>query len=575
MIYSCHIEDREYKSWKYHPENCELLNPLEYKLFDQDKISVKGSSVKKIVQSPVRMARDIPGILLLENNRTFGRTPNKKRLYYKCKPYDTKLPHFLIPYDIPIGFNKNFKNKYVTFSFEKWEDKHPLGILSQTLGDVFDFPSYCEYALYCKELHSSIIASIKKTKLCMGQKTIDEYQHTILNNPDTYGEFLRRNNENIFTIDPTGCLDRDDAISISYASCTSGCREYKVSVYIANVWVWLELFHLWETTGNRVSTIYLPNMKRPMLPTSISEKLCSLDADGSNRFCFVMDFIVFENPVKNDIRIIGTPTLNQCSIKVVENFDYEETKLLENRDYQLLKTMTQKLDSSVIDSHETVAYWMTQMNFHCARLMKHNKIGIFRTVQQNQSCKPTSTTTTEIPSGMPQFIRILEQQLCGSYKLFGENTNFAHDTLGFSEYIHFTSPIRRMVDLLNQIKWVIEIISPPLLSGAVSRFYDTQVTKIDELNSKMKKIRKIQSDCEILFKATFLENFTDTVYDGIVVGESYSVNKCTIYIDALKWMTEINVNTASVKKFDRVKCKLFVFENEEQMKRKIRAQLIH
>ena len=578
MIHSCHIEDREYTRWKYHPENKDLLNPMAYKLFDQDEIFVvKGSTVKKIVNSPVRAIRDIPGILLLENNRSFGRTPNKKRLYYKCKPYDTKLPHFLIPYDIPIGFNKNFKNKYVTFSFEKWEDKHPIGILSQTLGDVFDFPSYCEYALYCKELHSSIIASIKKTKLRMGQKTIEEYKNTILDHPDTYGEFIRRHNEYIFTIDPTGCMDRDDAISISYASCTSGCREYKVSVYIANVWVWLELFDLWENTGNRVSTIYLPNnMKRPMLPTSISETLCSLDADGSHRFCFVMDFVVFENPVKKDIRIIGSPTLNQCSIKVSENFDYEESKLLKNKDYRLLLSLTQKLDGdSVKDSHETVAYWMTQMNVYCAKLMKENKIGIFRTVQSRANVIP-------VPSGMPQFVRILEQQLCGTYKLFQEEngSNYAHDTLGVSEYIHFTSPIRRMVDLLNQIKWVMEIISPPLLSSAVRQFYDTQVRQIDVLNAKMKKIRKIQSDCDILFKATtYLENFTETVYEGIVVGEydSSSGNKCTVYIEELKWMTDINIHsidTSLIKKFDRVKCKLYVFENEEQMKRKIRAQLL-
>ena len=572
MIHVCQIEDREYTRWKFDPENTELQNPMEYKLFNQDEILVKGSTVKKIVKSSVRGMRDIPGILLLENNRTFGRTPNKKRLYYKCKPYDTKLPHFLVPYDIPIGFNKNFRNKYVTFSFEKWEDKHPLGILSQTLGDVYDFPSYCEYALYCKELHSSITASIKKTKLFMSQKTIEEYKNTIINNADTYGEFIRRNNEFIFTIDPSECTDRDDAISISYSSCTSGCREYKVSVYIANVWVWLELFDLWENTGNRVSTIYLPNMKRPMLPTSISENLCSLDADGSHRFGFVMDFIVFENPVKKDIRIIGTPTLNQCSIRVAENFDYEETKLLKNRDYQLLKTMTKKLDDSVNDSHETVAFWMTQMNFYCAKLMKQNKIGIFRTVQQKNRNK---SNITEIPSGMPHFVRILEQQLSGSYKLFEENTNFSHDSLGFSEYIHFTSPIRRMVDLLNQIKWVIEIISPPLLSDAVTKFYNTQVKQIDVLNAKMKKIRKIQSDCDILFKATFLENFTETVYDGIVVGESDTEIKCTVYIDELKWMTEINTSPSSeIKKFDRVQCKLFVFENEEQMKRKIRAQII-
>ena len=572
MIHSCHIECRDYTKWTYNPCNSDLLNPIEYKLFNGDEFLVDGTTFTGIVHSTVRTKKDIPGILLLENNTTFGRTPNKKRLYYKCKPYDATLPIFLIPYDMPIWFNKNFKNKYVTFSFNKWVDKHPVAILTQSLGDVFDFPSYCEYSLYCKGLHLSILESINKTKRCMAHKTIEEHKNTILNNPDTYGEFIQRKNEHIFTIDPTGCADRDDAISICYASTTSGCRQYKVSVYIANVWVWLGLFDLWENTGNRVSTIYFPNMKRPMLPTSISEKLCSLDADGCTRFCFVMDFNVFENTAKNDIQIIGSPTFKQCSINVVNNFDYEETKLLGNRDYQLLKNITHKLDNSVSDSHDTVAYWMTQMNFYCAKLMKQNKFGIFRTVQQKSNRQNGSNI---IPSDMPYFIRILEQQVTGKYKLFQENTDFSHETLGLSEYIHITSPIRRMVDLLNQIKWVIEIISPPLLSEAVTHFYNTQVKEIDGLNSKMNKTRKIQSDCDILFKSMFWENLTETIYDGIVIGKSHSVNKCTIYIDKLKWMAEVNTTSESEhNKFDRVKCRLFMFENEENMKRKIRLQII-
>jgi exoribonuclease R len=568
--HSCQIEDREYSVWRYDPCNHELLSPMEYKLFNDDEISVDGNGSKFtgicIVHSPVRNTRDIPGILLLELNRTFGRTPNKKRLYYKCKPYDTKLPHFLIPYDIPIGFNKNYKNKYVTFSFGNWEDKHPVGVLTQTLGDVHDFPAYCEYALYCKQLHSSIIPSITKTNLCLKQKTVEEYKNIILSNPDMYGEFLKRKNEYIFAIDPDGCADRDDALSITYASTTSGCREYKVSVYIANVWVWLELFKLWDTTGNRVSTIYLPNMKRPMLPTSISEKICSLDADGSHRFCFVMDFVVFENPVKKDIRIIGEPTLNQCSVNVSANFVYEENSLLEDRNYQLLKTMTQKLDggSTIKDSHDVVAYWMTQMNYYSAKLMKQNKIGIFRTVHQIKHSEH------QIPSGMPKIIRILEQHISGSYKIYSDSTNLNHDTLGLSEYIHFTSPIRRLVDLLNQIKWVMDIIAPPLLSDRVTEFFNTQIGKIGELNSKMKKIRRIQSDCDILYKAT--DATMRTTYDGIVVSIDVEGNKCTVYIEELKWMTE-NVG-CEYEKFDRVKCKLYVFENEEQMKRKIRIQII-
>lgn len=570
--HTCQIEDREYNTWSYSPGNCEIQNPMEYKLFNGDEISVDGPNVTGIIYSPVRNNRDIPGILLLENNRTFGRTPNKKRLYYKCKPYDTKLPHFLVPFDIPIGFNKNYKNKYVTFSFSKWDDKHPIGVLSQTLGDVYDFKSYCEYILYCKQLHSSIITSISKTKQCLIQKPIEEYKEMILNNPDMYGEFMKRKNEYIFSIDPEGCRDRDDALSITYDPIisTTGCREYKVSVYIANVWVWLELFELWEFSGNRVSTIYLPHMKRPMLPFAISEKICSLDADGNDRFGFVMDFVVFENPAKNDIRIIGMPTLNQCCIKVAVNYNYEEEyKLRDDRNYQLLKTTTEKLDGggTVKDSHDVVAFWMTQMNYYCAKLMKQNKIGIFRTAHQQPITNP-------IPSGMPKFMRILEQHISGSYKVYSDTTDLTHETLGLSEYVHFTSPIRRLVDLLNQIKWVMEIIAPPLLSDQVTEFYETQIGEIDELNSKMKKIRRIQSDCDILFKATgFMDE--NMIHDGIVVSIDQVRNKYTVYIEELKWMSEVSVGVDNnYKKFDKVKCTLYVFENEEQMKRKIRIQII-
>ena len=38
----------------------------------------------------------------------------------------------------------------------------------------------------------------------------------------------------------------------------------------------------------RISTIYLPDKKRPMLPTILSDCLCSLQAN-KNRIAFVLD----------------------------------------------------------------------------------------------------------------------------------------------------------------------------------------------------------------------------------------------------------------------------------------------
>ena len=147
-IYKIHIENRDYSKWNLVDieSNSQVqvnLSPLSLRLFDQD-IFTYSPPTSIIMHSPLRNAKIIPGILLLENNRTYGScnkkssVPHKKsRHFYKCIPDNPQLPAFLIPYEIQIGFSKKFINKYVininififykvylikkkyTFSFEK------------------------------------------------------------------------------------------------------------------------------------------------------------------------------------------------------------------------------------------------------------------------------------------------------------------------------------------------------------------------------------------------------------------------------------------------------------------------
>ena len=562
----CQIEYRDYTSWSFTPK-LENVNPIEHKLFHGDEVQVASDNTISIVNSPVRNQPHIAGILLLEHNRTYGRTTNKKRLYYKCRPHDTKLPNFLIPYDIPMGFNKNFKNKYVTFQFVRWNEKHPHGILSQNLGDVHDFPSYCEYVLYCKQLHESITKSITHTKQGLKAKSADQFMGDILKNTEQYGSFLKRDQDNIFSIDPEGCVDRDDAMSIFMTKKTTEMTRYKVSVYIANVWVWIHALGLWDFIGERVSTIYFPTAKRPMLPTALGEQLCSLD-QLHRRFGFVMDFIVVEDSKKGiyiqDNQLKG-PCLTQCTLTVKNNYDYEEPPLLQNKDYQQLLSITKKLDSNVIDSHHVVEYWMTQMNRFTAKKMKKHQIGIYRVVSSRV------VPTANIPENAPMFVKILEQQLSGTYKRFDRDEEYVHETLGVTEYVHFTSPIRRMVDLLNQISWVLHVVTPSNIPPQVGVFYKKQMLALDSLNTKMKQIRRIQSDCDILFKVHNDDALIQKTYEGMVVtiGES----KCSLYIEELKWLAQIPFQDC-YRKYMKLKCKLYVFEKEEQMKRKIRVHVI-
>jgi exoribonuclease II len=66
---------------------------------------------------------------------------------------------------------------------------------------------------------------------------------------------------------------------------------YQLSIYISNVTIWMDILNLWNSFSQRISTIYLPDKKRPMLPTILSECLCSLQ-ENLTRIAFVMDIFI-------------------------------------------------------------------------------------------------------------------------------------------------------------------------------------------------------------------------------------------------------------------------------------------
>ncbi len=203
------VEDKKEVELNQCPELKEI-NPLENKMFMDDIFTVQPDIPYTLtpVRSAVRTCKQIAGILMLENNKTFGRTENKKRLLYKCVPDDIHLPAFLVPYDVKIGFSKVQKNKFVTFRFDSWNDKHPRGILTETIGDVDNLDCFFEYQLYCKSLHVSLTEFTKKTTDVLRQKTQAEYIESIYQNTNFHIEDHR--DKYVFTIDPTNSTDIDD-----------------------------------------------------------------------------------------------------------------------------------------------------------------------------------------------------------------------------------------------------------------------------------------------------------------------------------------------------------------------------
>ena len=568
------IENREYTKWSFvNPETgIEIENnmipsptefePSELKLFTKDVIDISIQNTLKIdiLMSPIRNLKYIAGVLMLDGNKTYGRTENKKRLLYKCIPDDKHLPAFLVPYDIKIGFFKSNENKYVIFKYENWNDKHPRGIILETLGDVSVLNVFYEYQLYCKSLHASLADFTKKTRETLNKASMDEYIQQILNNPNYQIE--DRKSEYIFTIDPANSQDFDDGFGV--VELPEG--RTKVSIYIAQVYFWLDTLDLWDSFSKRVSTIYLPDQRRPMLPTILSDNLCSLQK-GEPRFALVLDIIIDEkgNIVEDEI------TYNNVFIKVKKNYVYE--KLMGNKYYNKLFDITTNLDETVKDSHDVVAFWMIKMNEICGKIFKAKQIGIFRTSKYAQTEQKYVNQTMN-----DNVRRVINHwnNVSGKYVLYHEGCNIEHEVMNISSYIHITSPIRRIVDLLNQMMMIHKLGLIQNISKRGEEFLNDWLKQIDYINVSMKSIRKIQTDCNVLHRCYTDENIMEKTYNGVVFDKTEKMsgmNMYMVYLEELNLLSRITTIN-KIDNYSKISCRLYLFEDEDKIKKKIRLQII-
>ena len=562
QTYQVRIQDRNYTNWNLYDlsnnsiiENREQCNPLTNKLFHDDIIEIKDNCITKL--SGLDNKTTIPGVLILEGNKTFGRTPNNKRLYYRCIPDNKNYPAFLVPYDVKLGFSKHQQNKYILFKYDNWNGKHPFGELTEVLGDVDNLEVFYEYQLYCKDLHRSIKKLTNHTTTTIKNVPIIE---NILQNSNYQIE--DRTNEFVFSIDPNGSKDFDDAFSIEKRD-----DGYKVSVYIANVYIWMEELDLWEHLTDRVSTIYLPDKKRPMLPLILSDSLCSLQ-ENELRIALAMDIYFDKNGNLLENREIG---YKNVVIKTRKNYVYEEKKLLKNNNYKEMMHLTKLLKPTIQDSHELVEYWMIRMNKEVGKSLKKKECGVFRqAIYKND----TNETYADLDDNTSRLIRSWNNTDC-KYVLYDDDVVLRHDMMDVGEYVHITSPIRRIVDLLNQI---ILSSSEKLVkerSINANQFLEKWVTNMDGLNKDMKTIRKVQTDCQVLERCTNNPELLGDSHKCILFGKTKQPEGIYSYI---VYLTDVNILTRikSREKYQDLSkhtCKLFVFSDEDNLKNKIKCEL--
>jgi hypothetical protein len=204
-VYKVLINDRGYTSWSFHTttefQTVELpVIPAEHKLLTNDVFSLDSKNSVSLLHSSIRNTDSIPGVLILKNNKTYGRQGGNGKLLYKCIPDDMRLPSFLVPYEIKnMGFSKVFVNLYVTFQFKEWTDKHPHAILSQVIGSVDVLDNFYEYQLYCKSLNASIQKFTKDTSKALKTNTHDAFIENISKKYPSIENRTDRSNWHVFS----------------------------------------------------------------------------------------------------------------------------------------------------------------------------------------------------------------------------------------------------------------------------------------------------------------------------------------------------------------------------------------
>lgn len=540
-------------------DDYKFIDPLKEKLFTRDYLIIDDKEYI-VKHSYIRTTAKMAGVLILENNKTYGRTSNNKRLLYRCIPDDKRLPIFLVPYDVKNNFNKKQTNKYVVFEFDNWKNKHPEGKLVLTIGDINILENFYEYQLYCKSLNISISQFNKDVKNVLKLKSEQNMEDIIFNNSNY--KIKDRTNDVIITVDPENSYDFDDGLSVE----KKDDGTYKVSIYISNVYVWLDMLNVWGSFSNRVSTIYLPDYRRPMLPTLLSEQLCSLQS-RKKRFAIATDFIVDSYG-----EILSVEYVN-CMICVQKNYVYEDTELLKRKDYNQLLMLASKKDNDVLTSHEVIAYWMKQYNISTGLTMYDNKIGIFRSVKYVENIK--RDLKDDFSKNTLMVIKNWNN-VSGNYLNYNEDMEMRHDVLDLKAYIHMTSPIRRLVDLLNQILFLNKMKLITGKSENATMFLNKWLTELEYINKSMRSIKKIQNECNLLNLCFIQPEILNTEYLGVIfdkIKKSDGTYNYMVFLEKInvlyRYISPIEFNNYSKHKF-----KLFIFYNADKFKKKIRIQHI-
>lgn len=268
------------------------------------------------------------------------------------------------------------------------------------------------------------------------------------------------------TIDGSGTLDIDDALS--FKELPDGT--YRVGVHITDVSSYIQPNDpLDQAARDRMTTVYLPDEKIPMLPQTFSEDICSL-IEGEKRramsFIFHVDHqgnILSEKIIPSFIRVDRRMTYEEANdllnevpalriLHMLSQCLQEKRKecgalIIHVPEVQAVVNTNGKIQIKRYNQDEPaqtlISEWMIAANTGAARFFQEHDIPAIYRCQS----KPKHE---EIPNVSEHYLFYMLQQRRIIARAEISPDPGKHCGLGVECYVSITSPIRRYVDLILQ-----------------------------------------------------------------------------------------------------------------------------
>jgi exoribonuclease R len=295
-----------------------------------------------------------------------------------------------------------------------------------------------------------------------------------------------------------------------------------------------------------------------MLPNNYADNMISL-LENSNRYALSLILKINNNNVINY-------ELKETIVKNIKTYDYDTFDKIYDKNSILKEFFYFSKgffnEDFIYDSHKLVENWMIYTNKFIARyLIDLNLSNIILRAHNSQSTI-LETSTKDVNEKLFNYLKIRNEE-CAQYKIY-DPSEFSqaqtHSKFGNEYYTHYTSPIRRGVDLF---------IHALILKK-------TDLLAKEQLENIIEKINTFTKNCRRFYRVAQRLKFIYTIKEHETNIETYSYiikiekNRLTVYIPEYNLEEKITIIPYKFEKittleFDEYSIK-YAIDNESEKK---------